>query len=453
MEQNKKLLRVLMLPWLAHGHISPFLELAKTLTTRNFHIYICSTPVTLASIKKKVDKNYSGSIDLVDLHLPSSPELPPHFHTTNGLPPKLMPALKEAYEKSAPEFSKIVSDLRPDLVIYDYNQPWAAEIASSLNIPAVQFLTASLVFVCYALHMVNNPGEKFPYPEIYLRDYEMKKQDEAKLQLTDEDLKDRDAAIQAMFRSYKIVLSKSFKEIEGKFIDMFSAFSNKKVVSVGPLVQDVTTTDIDNDEDEEIREWLDQKEKGSVVYASFGSEYFLTKEERHAISLGLELSNVNFIWVIRFPVGENKITIEESLPEGFLNRVGNRGKILQGWAPQGKILKHPSTGAFLSHCGWGSVMESMSCGVPVVALPMHIDQPLNARLLTAVGVGVEAVRDDGGNLRSEEIARVIRQVLVDENGEDVRRKAKEMSEIMEKKGDEEIDNVAEELQGLCENKQ
>ena len=64
---------VLMLPWLAHGHISPFLELAKMLTTRNFHIYFCTTPTNLSPIKQQLSQKDSLSIELVELHLPSLP--------------------------------------------------------------------------------------------------------------------------------------------------------------------------------------------------------------------------------------------------------------------------------------------------------------------------------------------------------------------------------------------
>lgn len=39
-------------------------------------------------------------------------------------------------------------------------------------------------------------------------------------------------------------------------------------------------------------------------------------------------------------------------------------------------------------------MESMKFGVPIIAMSMHFDQPLNARLAVEVGVGMEVVRDD-----------------------------------------------------------
>ncbi|XP_009609569.2 UDP-glucosyltransferase 29-like [Nicotiana tomentosiformis] len=443
MEAKKNTTRVIMVPWLAHGHISPFLELAKKLTNGNFHIYMCSTPVNLSSIKKNVTEKYSQSIELVELHLPSLPNLPPHYHTTNGLPPHLMNTLKTAFEMAAPKFSNILETLNPDLVIYDYNQPWTAQLASSMNIPAVQLLTFSAAVVALGIHMSEDKEDKFPFPEIYLREYEMFSLKKA---INESPGKEFPFG-EALRRSRDIVLVKTCRDFEGKYMDYLSNLVTKNIVPVGTLVQEST----DQAEHEEIMQWLDKKEKSSTVFVSFGSEYFLSNEEILAVAQGLELSKVNFIWVIRFPQGE-RISIADAVPEVFLERVGDRGKILEEWAPQANILQHPSTGGFVSHCGWSSFMESMKFGVPIIAMPMHIDQPMNARLVEYIGLGVEAVRDENGKLQSEEIAKAIRKVVMEESGEPVRKKARELSEKMNEKGDEEIDGVVEELVSLCGNK-
>ncbi|KAM3360218.1 UDP-glucosyltransferase 29 [Capsicum galapagoense] len=443
MEAKKNTISVLMLPWLAHGHINPFLELSKKLANRNFHIYMCSTPVNLNSIKKRVTEKYSQSIELVELNLPSLPDLPPQYHTTNGLPPHLMNTLKTAFEMAAPKFSEILQTLNPDLVIHDYNQPWVADSASSMNIPAVQFPTFSATAVAWAIHMSENIEEKFPFPEIYLHQYEM-------LSLK----KDINEAPDKMFpfdealkQSQDIILVKTCRDFEGKYIDYLSNLVSKKIVPVGSLVQE----SIDQDDHDEIMQWLDKKEKGSTVFVSFGSEYFLSNEQINAVAQGLELSRVNFIWVIRFPQGE-RINTRDAFPEGFLERVGERGMVMEGWAPQAKILQHPSIGGFVSHCGWSSFMESMKFGVPIIAMPMHIDQPMNARLVEYIGMGVEAVRDENGKLMSAEIAKGIRKVLMEESGEGVRKKAKQLSEKMNAKGNEEIDGIVVELLAVCNNK-
>lgn len=93
-------------------------------------------------------------------------------------------------------------------------------------------------------------------------------------------------------------------------------------------------------------------------------------------------------------------------------------------------------------------MESMKLGVPIIAMPMHLDQPLNARLVEDVGVGMEVRRNENGRIEREEMARVIKEVVVEKNGEKLRRKAREMSENIRKKGDEEIDEVVDELSQL-----
>ncbi|KAM3685198.1 hypothetical protein ACJW31_11G100000 [Castanea mollissima] len=339
-----------MLPWLAYGHISPFLELAKKLTTRNFHIFFfCSTPINLGPIKQK-----------------------------NSI---------------FPNFSTILKQLKPDLVVYDFLQPWAPLVAMSQNIPAVQFLTMSATMQSFVLHVTNNAGVEFP--EIYLRDYEISKFTNL-LESSANDIKDKD-------------------RIEAMYIDYLSVLGKKKIVPVGPLVHD--------------------PEPSSSVFISFGSEYFLSKEKLQEIAHGLELSMVSFIWVVRFPRGD-KVNLQTVLPK----------------APQMKILKHSSIGGFVSHCGWSSVMESMKFGVPIIAMPMHLDQPVNARLVEELGVGVEVKRDMNGRLEGEELAKVIRKVVVEKITEGIRRKGSEFKENIRSKGDEEIDGVVKELVQLCRNK-
>ncbi|KAK1382596.1 Glycosyltransferase [Heracleum sosnowskyi] len=445
--KNTENISVLMLPWLAHGHISPYVDLAKKLCTRNFNIYLCSTPINLNSIKKKVTDKWSNLIQLVELNLPSLPDLPPHYHTTNGLPPHLMVTLETAFANSSPEFEKIFESVKPDILIYDFNQPWAADIALSNNTPAVQFLLCSAIFCSLSRHvMYRGLSVSFPFPiSIHKNIIEKMK---ARLEESSPDVaKNIDRVTQASKRS-KAVLLRTFREIEGKYIDYISVLSQKKSIPVGPLVQEDLE---DTDDPTETIQFLDKNDESSVVFVSFGSEYFLSKDEIQEIAYGLELSKLKFIWVVRFPFGEN-MELEEALPLGFLDRVRNRGLVLVGWAPQAKILRHSSTGGFVSHCGWGSIMESMMFGVPVIAMPMHIDQPCNAVVVKELGVGQEVERDENGRFKREEIAEVIRNVVVEKKGETVRKKAKEMREKIRENGEKEIDDVVEELAKLCKEK-
>lgn len=161
--------------------------------------------------------------------------------------------------------------------------------------------------------------------------------------------------------------------------------------------------------------WLDNKEKSSVVFVCFGSENYLSVEEVIEMANALETSKCSFIWALRSPHGEEEVCLQ--LPEGFIERVGDSGLILKGWAPQTMILGHSGTGGFLSHCGWSSINESMKHGVPIICMPMKMDQPRNAKLAVSIGVGMEIVRDNERKFKSDEIVSIIRKVLVEESGE------------------------------------
>ncbi|KAM7526804.1 hypothetical protein LguiA_016706 [Lonicera macranthoides] len=355
-----------------------------------------------------------------------------------------MPVLKEAFDMASPNFSNILKTLKPDLLVNDFLQPWAVEAAKENNIPAVEFISSSATMSAYMLHVFKKPGTLFPFSEkIHFRDYEIARNAKLRESAAKQD-KVKNREIKCLELSSNIVLIKSFKEIEGKYINYFSSLANKKLVPLGPLAQD----SVNDDEDSKIIQWLNKKDLNSTVFVSFGSEYFLSNEDLEEIAHGLELSGVNFIWVVRFPMGEN-IRVDEKLPKGFFKRVGERGLVVEGWAPQAKILRHLNVGGFVSHCGWSSVMEGLTFGVPIIAMPMHLDQPINARLVTEVGVGMEVVRDKNGKLEREEVAAVIKQVVVEKSGEVVRKKARNMKEKIRMKGEEEIDVVVEELKKLC----
>ncbi|XAR64956.1 hypothetical protein NMG60_11008863 [Bertholletia excelsa] len=208
-----------MFPWLAYGHICPSLELAKRLSDRNFHIYFCSTPINLVYVKKKLDDDYLSSIHLVELHLPSSPDLPPHYHTTNGLPTSLMPTLKHAVDMSERNFSDIIETLNPDLVIFDCVISWAQTVASSHNVPAVLFLPTAATVASFGFHMITIPGKPYPYPEFYNRKFKVPIYRGKPKSQHDQTNRDIDTFSQSLKQSSKLILVRSFREIEGKHID------------------------------------------------------------------------------------------------------------------------------------------------------------------------------------------------------------------------------------------
>jgi UDP:flavonoid glycosyltransferase YjiC (YdhE family) len=173
--------------------------------------------------------------------------------------------------------------------------------------------------------------------------------------------------------------------------------------------------------------WLDAQPARSVLYVAFGSEAPLTPAHVRALALGLELAGVRFLWALRKPVGGER----PQLPDGFEGRVGARGVVRVGWVPQVRVLAHAAVGAFMTHAGWNSLMESFLFGHPLVMLPLFADQGLTARLTTERRVGLEVPWDDRGSaFRSEDVARTVRRVMVEEEGTEFSRNAEGLQEVV-----------------------
>ncbi|KAL9140052.1 hypothetical protein ABFS82_14G011100 [Erythranthe guttata] len=451
MDSEASCFRILMFPWLAHGHIFPYLELARRISKKNnnnFHIHLCSTAVNFNSINSFIEKNsLQNSIETVEIHLHS--DLPPHYHTTKNLPTNLNFTLIKAFQTAKSSFSDIVTTLKPDLVIYDIFQPWAAGIASSRGIPAVHFaaLGAAKMTFFHRQATACSDGGDFPFPAIYIRPHEKKRMDGV-FDFMRTHVFDDDGDV--FFVNYKlsseVVLLKTGRALEGKYVDYVSTTCGRKLLPVGPLVTDVCENAEESNSD--VMKWLSKKEHHSTVYISFGSECFLSEEEINEIAKGLELCDerVNFIWVVRFPVEDKTITIEEALPLGFLDRVKDRGIVVSEWAPQANILAHPSTGAFVSHCGWSSLTESIYYGVPVIAMPMKLAMFVDARMLEEAGACVEVSREGDEAFKGEDVANAIRNVIVEESiGEGLRLRARELGGKMRIEEEQLIDDVAEHL--------
>ena len=72
--------------------------------------------------------------------------------------------------------------------------------------------------------------------------------------------------------------------------------------------------------------------------------------------------------------------------------------LLRAWLPQRVILRHPSVLFFASHCGYSSIVESLSEKTPILPVPIRGDQPENALALRTAGIApliVNIHRSDG----------------------------------------------------------
>ncbi|CAN0919673.1 UDP-glycosyltransferase 72E1 [Linum grandiflorum] len=191
------------------------------------------------------------------------------------------------------------------------------------------------------------------------------------------------------------------------------------VYPVGPLVRPSPLTG--SAENKAVLEWLDEQPSESVIYVSFGSGGTLSRAQMAELAWGLELSGK--------ASSSDSDGPQRYLPEGFTSRTKERGMVVPMWAPQAEILAHESVGAFLSHCGWNSTLESITSGVPMVVWPLYAEQNLNAVLLTEeLRVAVRPAWNDGGVVKRGEIESLVRRVMEGEEGKAIRERVKEVME-------------------------
>jgi UDP:flavonoid glycosyltransferase YjiC (YdhE family) len=59
------------------------------------------------------------------------------------------------------------------------------------------------------------------------------------------------------------------------------------------------------------------------------------------------------------------------------------------WLPQSDILAHPNMKIFISHCGYGGVVEAKHHGVPIIGIPFAGDQHSNAAKIVQEGWAIQ----------------------------------------------------------------
>ncbi|KAL5730943.1 hypothetical protein ACHQM5_003719 [Ranunculus cassubicifolius] len=177
-------------------------------------------------------------------------------------------------------------------------------------------------------------------------------------------------------------------------------------------------------EDRSCISWLNNQAPTSVIYISFGSLAAIDEAQLVEIALGIANSEQQFLWVVRPGLVTRSIKDENRdddpnklFPQKFRDYMdlhSGRGCIVK-WAPQEEVLAHPSVGAFWTHNGWNSTLESICEGVPMLCWPCFGDQMVNARYVSEVW-RVGFMLENG--LEHVEIERYIRRLMLKDNNKE-----------------------------------
>lgn len=105
----------------------------------------------------------------------------------------------------------------------------------------------------------------------------------------------------------------------------------------------------------------------------------------------------------------------------------DKGMVIKTWAPQKEVLSHDSVGGFVTHCGWSSILEAVSFGVPMIAFPMYAEQRMN-RVFMVEEMKVALPLDDvaEGFVSAVEVEKRVRELMETPNGRAVRERVAEL---------------------------
>ena len=441
MAEPKKL-HIAMFPWLAFGHIIPFLELGKLIARKGHHISLISTPRNIDRLPK-IPPHLAPLITLVKLPLPHVENLPENAEATMDVPYHIIPYLKKAHDGLQEPLSNFLESSAPDWIIHDFAPYWLPPIATKLRISMAFFSIFNASSFSFfgptkpSITEVQEPRSEpehftvspkwVPFPsKIAFRLFEAKK--------IFENYEENASGVSDWFRlatvmsGTQVFAVKTCMEIEDEWVNLLGELHNVPVIPVG-LLPPSAQERVENEDNswDTIVEWLNKQEKESVVYIALGSEIQPSQEDFNELAFGLEQSGLSFFFALR-----KRCVAGDSveLPKGFEERTKDRGIVWTGWAPQLKILAHESVGGFLTHCGWSSVTEAFQFGRALVMLPFLGDQGLVARFLEEKQAGIEVPRNEqDGSFTRDSVAETLRLVMKDEKGKIYRDKAKEMNII------------------------
>ncbi|CAM8919451.1 unnamed protein product [Rhodiola kirilowii] len=413
---------ILIIPYPSQGHMVALLDLVHRLCALfNLTITILVTPKNLPALTPLLQLH--PTLKTLILPFPSNPSIPSGIENSKDLPPHssptvMMDALWSFYQPLLSWFRSHPSP--PAAILSDFFLGWTQRLASEVGARRIIFSPSGALGISLIFSLWKNMPEpdeyltvefcfdnipkcpKYPWWQISPMYRSYKHSDPGTERLKD--------GFKGNLESWGIVVN-TFEDMEGMYLDSLKKLiGHDRVWAVGPLILGRAGSS-NQALDTDLANFLDTCDADSVIYVAFGSQAMtmLRNDQMEALAAGLEKSGVRFIWSVKVSTQGHLDDGYAKVPEGFETRVAGRGVVVRGWAPQTEILSHRAVGAFLTHCGWNSVTESIIAGVPMLAWPMGADQFADATLVVDdLKMGVRVCEGSSSVPNPDELSRALR---------------------------------------------
>ncbi|KDP32590.1 hypothetical protein JCGZ_13140 [Jatropha curcas] len=418
---------VLVASFPAQGHINPSLQFAQRLATMGLKVTFATT---IGADRRMAKTGIPDNLSFAALSDGNDDGFKPIVNIGNYMTHDLRLHGSQTLRRLIQQAS---NDGHPfTFVVYSILIPWVAKVAREFHLPsALLWSQPATVFSIY-YHYFNGYGEiiektinsatlllnlpNLPVLSVYDLPsfFSPAKSNEYAfvLPVVKEHLEILDEEIKHNPKS--AILVNTFDALE---VEVLKSIDKYKLVGVGPLLRSGSFGGSLFQESNGYIEWLNSKPQRSVIYISFGSISVMSEQQIEEMAIALEKIGSPFLWVIR----ENAI-VKEKL---------NKGGLTVPWCNQVEVLSNPAIGCFITHCGWNSTFESLTCGVPMVGFPQWTDQMTNAKLVQDLWkVGVRVVVNEEGIVEAKEIRRCLELVMGDgDGGKEMRKSAKKWKDL------------------------
>ncbi|XP_030936332.1 UDP-glycosyltransferase 83A1-like [Quercus lobata] len=415
---------VLVIPFPGQGHVAPLMKLSHKIVDHGIKVTFVNTEFIHAKVKASmvVKSEEKSPIRLVSIPdgLESGDDRKDFLKLTQSML-KVMPVhLTDLIEK----INQSNDDGQISCVIASIGVGWALEVAEKMGMKRAAVWPGGPGNLAFLLHVpkliedgiIDTKGTPIKDNLIWLSkeipacsSTELPWSFPADLKIQNFFFEYYTSRVNHYVKQCNWLLCNSFHELDSAVCDLIPG-----IIPVGPLLLGNQLSNYVGSfwpQNSTCLSWLDKQPVGSVIYVAFGSIATFSQKQFDELAHGLELIGQTFLWVVRSDITDGPLA---EFFHVFRTRLNDRGMIVE-WAPQEKVLDHPSIACFVSHCGWNSTLEGISMGVRFLCWPFFSDQFHNRSYICDVWkIGLGLTPDENGLITRHEIKTKIETLLSDD---------------------------------------